>query len=46
MLSIILFGCKKDKKQIFEDAKQATVTIYTFDEYGAPAGSGSGFFID
>lgn len=46
MLSILLFGCKKDKKQIFENAKQATVTIYTFDEYGAPAGSGSGFFID
>lgn len=42
----IFFSCKKDKKQIFEDAKQATVTIYTFDEYGAPAGSGSGFFID
>lgn len=46
LLSILIFGCKKDKKQIFEDAKQATVTIYTFDEYGAPAGSGSGFFID
>ncbi len=46
LLSIISVACKKDKKQIFEDAKQATVTIYTFDEYGAPAGSGSGFFID
>lgn len=41
-----LVSCKKDKRQIFEDAKQATVTIYTFDEYGAPAGTGSGFFID
>lgn len=46
LFSFLLFSCKKDKKQIFEDAKQATVTIYTFDEYGAPAGSGSGFFID
>lgn len=47
LLSFIgLSSCKKDNKQIFEDAKQATVTIYTFDEYGAPAGSGSGFFID
>lgn len=46
LLPTLLFSCKKDKKQIFENAKQATVTIYTYDEYGAPAGSGSGFFID
>ena len=49
ILLVFLVGfvsCKKDKKQIFEEAKQATVTIYTFDEYGAPAGSASGFFID
>lgn len=46
IITVGLSSCKKDKKQIFEEAKQATVTIYTFDEYGAPAGSGSGFFID
>lgn len=46
LIPFLLFACKKDKKQILEDAKQATVTIYTFDEYEAPAGSGSGFFID
>ncbi|MCH5175070.1 MAG: trypsin-like peptidase domain-containing protein [Prevotellaceae bacterium] len=46
IVPFLLFACKKDKKQIFEDAKQATVTIYTFDEYGAPAGNASGFFID
>lgn len=45
-LLMCFVSCQKDKKQIFEDAKQATVTIYTFDEYGAPAGSGSGFFIN
>lgn len=47
MLILVLFAsCKKEKKAIFEEATKATVTIYTFDEYGAPAGSGSGFFID
>ena len=45
MFAILLSACNKSKKEIFEYAKQATVTIYTFDEYGAPSGSGSGFFI-
>ena len=42
----ILTSCKKDLKDIIADTKQATITIYTYDEYGAPSGSGSGFFIN
>lgn len=42
----VFTSCKKDLKDIIADTKQATVTIYTYDEYGAPSGSGSGFFIN
>lgn len=46
MAFISLPSCKKDLKEIIADTKQATFTVYTFDEYGSPSGSGSGFFID
>lgn len=42
----IITGCKRNLQEIIEDTKQATVTVYTFDEYGSPLGSGSAFFID
>ena len=42
----ILYGCKKDVKTIINDTKESSFIIYTFDEYGSPSGSGSGFFID
>lgn len=42
----ILISCKKNLKDIITENKQATITIYTYDEYGAPSGSGSGFFIN
>lgn len=45
-LILILSGCSKSIHDIIEDTKSATVTIYTFDEYGSPSGEGSGFFID
>ena len=45
MLTMIL-GCKKDVKTIISETKEASFVIYTFDEYGSPSGSGSGFFID
>ena len=39
-------GCKKDIKTIINDTKESSFIIYTFDEFGSPSGSGSGFFID
>jgi serine protease Do len=46
VISTIMLGCKKDVKTIISDTKAASFVIYTFDEYGSPSGSGSGFFID
>lgn len=40
-----LSSCKKSLQQIIEDSEAATFIVYTYDEYGSPAGSGSGFFI-
>ena len=46
LISIFLFSsCSKGAKAILEKAQMATFIIYTFDEHGSPAGSGSGFFI-
>jgi len=41
-----LLSCKKELKQIVKEAEAATFIIYTYDEFGAPNGLGSGFFID
>lgn len=49
VISFIVFslcGCKRSLQDLIADTKEATVTIYTFDEYGSPQGKGSGFFID
>lgn len=46
IIAISLVSCKKDLKDIIVETKQATFTVYTYDEYGSPSGSGSGFFID
>lgn len=46
LLSIFLLSCSKGAKAVLEKAEMSTFIIYTFDEYGSPAGSGSGFFID
>lgn len=48
MIGIIftLTGCSNSLHDIIEETKEATVTIYTFDEYGSPSGMGSGFFIN
>lgn len=42
----VITSCKKDVKMIISETKEASFVIYTFDEYGSPSGSGSGFFID
>lgn len=44
-LAVIFTSCKKSLQQIIQKTEAATVTIYTYDEYGSPSGSGSGFFI-
>ena len=41
-----LTACQKSLQQIIAEVEPATCTIYTYDEYGAPSGSGSGFFIE
>jgi serine protease Do len=46
ILLLMLCSCTKSLKEIITDAEAATFTIYTYDEYGTPTGSGSGFFID
>jgi len=45
-LACVITSCKKDVKTIINNTKDASFVIYTFDEYGSPSGSGSGFFID
>ncbi len=44
-LILVCPGCSNSLQSIIEETKEATVTIYTFDEYGSPSGEGSGFFI-
>jgi serine protease Do len=39
-------SCQTSVKDIIKKAEEATFIIYTYDEFGSPAGSGSGFFID
>ena len=46
LLGVLCSACSKDLKEIIADTKPATFIIYTFDEFGSPQGSGSGFFID
>ncbi|MBP5344600.1 MAG: trypsin-like peptidase domain-containing protein [Bacteroidales bacterium] len=46
-LTILLTSCgHKNVKTIIAETKEASFIIYTYDEYGAPMGSGSGFFIN
>lgn len=46
VIAALFVSCSKGAKSVLEKAEQATFIIYTFDEHGSPAGSGSGFFID
>ncbi|NLI63682.1 MAG: tetratricopeptide repeat protein [Bacteroidales bacterium] len=46
LLCIGFMGCKPQPKDIFKQAGEATFIIYTYNEYGIPLGTGSGFFID
>jgi len=49
ILGIVLVGltsCQRSLQRIIKNTEDATFIIYTYDEFGSPAGSGSGFFID
>lgn len=46
LILIGLQSCSKGAKSVLSDAEMATFIIYTYDDHGSPAGSGSGFFID
>ena len=45
-LACVFSSCTKSLNQIIEDVEPATFIVYTYDEYGTPSGSGSGFFIE
>ena len=49
IISVVLFGfvsCQKSLRDIIQQAEDASFIIYTYDDFGSPHGSGSGFFID
>ena len=41
---LILSSCSI--KNTIQDAEKAVFTVYTYDKFGAPSGTGTGFFID
>lgn len=45
VLLLLFQSCTKSLQEIVKDNEKATFVVYTFDEFGAPSGSGSGFFI-
>jgi serine protease Do len=45
-LSLTFISCKSDVKSIISNVESASFTIYTYDEFGLPQSTGSGFFID
>ncbi len=46
VLSLFFQSCTKSLQDIVKDTEKATFIVYTYDEFGAPSGSGSGFFIE
>ena len=44
LVALLLLGCKTPVSKIL-DTQNSSFIIYTYDEFGAPMGSGSGFFI-
>ncbi|MDD7632373.1 MAG: trypsin-like peptidase domain-containing protein [Parabacteroides sp.] len=45
-LLFMLNSCNKSLKVIIQESEDATFTVYTYDDFGSPKGSGSGFFIN
>lgn len=46
LVILLLCSCRTSLKEVVHTAEKATFTVYTYDEYGSPKGTGSGFFID
>lgn len=46
VLLLLFQSCTKSLQDIVKDTEKATFIVYTYDEFGAPYGSGSGFFIN
>lgn len=46
ILACLFSSCKPNLQQLIEKSEPATFIIYTYDEYGTPNGTGSGFFIE
>ena len=46
LIGLFISSCKKDLSDIINESEKASFIIYTYDEYGSPSGSGSGFFIE
>ena len=40
---LILSACSI--KNTIQNAEKAVFTVYTYDKYGAPSGTGTGFFV-
>lgn len=45
-IACVQTSCRKSLEQIITETESATFIVYTYDEYGSPSGSGSGFFIE
>ena len=45
LCTAVLTSCKPSVDKIIEMGEASSFTVYTYDEYGSPSGSGSGFFI-
>ncbi len=43
---VVLPSCGNPTKRLITKVEPATFVVYTYDEYGSPVGSGSGFFIE
>lgn len=43
---LLLTSCQKSLQKVIEKVEPATFVVYTYDEFGTPSGSGSGFFIE
>lgn len=44
--AILFTNCTIKTKEIIAEAEASSFTIYTYNEFGLPQGTGSGFFID
>ena len=46
ILITFFFSCKREFSDIVEETEKGVFQIYSYDEYGTPLNTGTGFFID